>query len=317
MSITEESYEKYFETQGESPLVEDSASQESEAANNADHNPNEEVPSEQHKDNDNAVMDSQDVNNDEEYERPQKSLEDISREMENYKKGLHSERMTRKDIQNKYDDLNRKYEDLVNKISQATSQDDANELERLKKENPTAYTEKRIEELTRKIQESEKKLQAYDQQTAQQQAMQTVVNHYQTAMEEYAREKPDLSDAYTYLYNNQLKNYMLSGYSQEEAYTRARADELEVVRNAFVNERNPGEFIYELAMNRGYSPKRSESTQNNKNVDKFNSLENGQTKSKSLSGAGGSVDNGMTIERLMELDGDEFSDAFDKFMVNT
>ncbi|HNB26065.1 MAG TPA: hypothetical protein PLR41_03840 [Alphaproteobacteria bacterium] len=141
----------------------------------------------------------------------------------------------------------------------------------------------------------------------------------------YVRTQPDFMDAYRHARQARIGELSGLGYSGDEAAAITFDNELELIRNAYANGRNPAQVIYEYAVQRGYSrnagalrsPDKGQShaaapgkaPHGMSEVEKVALAARGQAGAKSLSSAGGGALGALTLEALAGLTDDEFAEA--------
>ena len=144
-----------------------------------------------------------------------------------------------------------------------------------------------------------------DEQEQQQQEMkqyQDMVSKYQVAAKQYQQNNPEFENAYTFLVNSRAKEYEAMGYNPEQVGQLIAQEEYGIVQKALEDGANPAERIYELSKVRGFT-----------NAD-LETVQRGIESQSSISKASSNPEPTSDIERLLELDGEEFSKAFDKMM---
>lgn len=229
----------------------------------------------------------------------------------NYKAAMHEEREKRKELQRQIEEVrthNQRLQDTFQKIiTQAQQQQ--------QQANAPNFDEDPLAALRYEQQKIKEKLEYQHQTEAQRQAAAEVemkrnqfLNAYRTKASEFAKEAPDFHEAYQYVNDNRVKEYMEAGYSFEQANQLLQEDEAAIVAKAFEDGVNPAERIYKLAKHRGYKqavPEQPSPTKVAEN--KLNQLERGLNASKTLSNAGGKTTSTLTLEAVAAMDDDEFA----------
>lgn len=140
----------------------------------------------------------------------------------------------------------------------------------------------------------------------------------------FSAEQPDFPTAYEHARERRIAELMTLGYGPDEAVAITFDNELEVIRNAYANGRNPAQVIYDYALQRGYkgtgsprepsgappqAPAARPGQRGLSEAEKVALAARGQAGSKSLSSAGGAAAGTLTLEALASLSDDEFAEA--------
>jgi len=135
------------------------------------------------------------------------------------------------------------------------------------------------------------------------------------------RERPDFLAAYQHARQARVSELVALGYAPQEALGITFDNELEIIRNAYVNGRNPAHVIYDYAQRHGYRGGPTvEPTQRTaagplgrgtipSEAEKVALAARGQAASKSLSTAGGGSTGTLTLEALAGMSDEEFAEA--------
>jgi hypothetical protein len=135
------------------------------------------------------------------------------------------------------------------------------------------------------------------------------------------RERPDFLAAYQHARQERVAELVALGYAPDEALGITFDNELEIIRNAYANRRNPAEIIYDYARRHGFggnrlagSPLEAGAFVPNRNgvmseAEKVALAARGQAASKSLSTAGGGSTGTLTLEALAGMSDEEFAEA--------
>lgn len=259
--LPEDSYEKYFESEGEVVPVE--------------------------------------VNDSLEYQEEEKQLDaksdqDLEQSKKNTMVPLASfikEKNRRKEMAKKMERMENTFQTIVQRMEQVDSPKEppAPSYE----EDPIgslAHNQRTLQEQVRKQQEE---LSYRNQQEQYDQALQDLVGKYHFSAKEFQTKQPDFSDAYKFLVSSKMNEYEAIGMSPQDADRRLKEEELGIVQMAISNNVNPAEVVYRLAKTRGYLRKDIQ--------DKFKTIERGIKTSRSLSSAGGTVKKNITLEQLAEM----------------
>lgn len=136
---------------------------------------------------------------------------------------------------------------------------------------------------------------------------------YQKDAVAFMEKAPDFRDAYAHLVGNMHRELELMGVGDAAVRDRMIAEkEKDFVAAALNSKKSPAEMIYNLAKTRGFSGKQPEPPDPPKEVTPEARIENirrGQDVSLSVSRAGGSSGEGLTLESLANMDEAAFADA--------
>lgn len=216
---------------------------------------------------------------------------------------LHAERMKRKELQSRL-------EQQAQKVSQMEQnwQRLAESYQRQQQPQPPSFDEDPLEALrhdteqvkqyiNQQHQTEQQRQQAYEMQNRQQQ----FINSYQESAQEFAKTTPEFKDAYSFLSESRIKEYVEAGYSHAQANQLLIEDEMAIAAKAFQDGVNPAERMYKLAKVRGYQGKPQ--------AQNLNAINKGMKMSKSLNGAGGNSANGISLDTIAHMSQKEL-DAF-------
>lgn len=135
------------------------------------------------------------------------------------------------------------------------------------------------------------------------------------------RERPDFLAAYRHARQARVSELVSLGYAPQEALGITYDNELEIIRNAYVNGRNPAHVIYDYARRHGYGggsvaePSERMAARDPgrgtipSEAEKVALAARGQAASKSLSTAGGGSTGTLTLEALAGMSDEEFAEA--------
>lgn len=148
-------------------------------------------------------------------------------------------------------------------------------------------------------------------------AFRTQVTH---SVREVMRAQPDFLAAYQHARQARVSELCALGYAPREALEITFDNELEVIRNAYANGRNPALVIYDYARRHGYrsgdpaglpngTPATSAGRGTMTEAEKIALAARGQAASKSLSIAGGGSTGTLTLEALASMSDEEFAEA--------
>ena len=134
------------------------------------------------------------------------------------------------------------------------------------------------------------------------------------------RERPDFLAAYQHARQARVSELCALGYAPHEALEITFDNEREIIQNAYANDRNPAEIIYDYARRHGYNGPPSAATSRRVDLpagragslseaEKIALAARGQAGSKSLSTAGGGSTGTLTLEALAGMSDEEFAEA--------
>jgi len=161
----------------------------------------------------------------------------------------------------------------------------------------------------------EKKLSGIEQTTQKtveerqrEQGLQQLQSAYAQDAQKFMTEKPDFKDAYGYIANSRAKELAALGYSQDQIRQQLTYEETNIVAQAFQQRRSPSAVLYEQAIARGYTPKQAAAAAQAVNpAQKLDTVAKGQATQRSLSAAGGTAGEGLTLEALANMSEEEFA----------
>lgn len=172
-------------------------------------------------------------------------------------------------------------------------------------EDPLGYLTYQNEYLNKTVQTHQKYLEQQAKLYQEQQSMSTFVNAYKASANEFSKETPDFMDAYKFLEQSRINEYMAAGYSEREAAQLLQEDEMAVAAKAFRENANPAQRVYALAKARGYSAPSDET--------KLEKVSKGMQKGKTLPRAGGkNMERGYDISMIDEMSEEEFDKFFNQ-----
>lgn len=252
---------------------------------------------------------------------------DEERHARNYKAAMHEERNRRKMIENELQNQRQVIHKMNNTFQQFVDAAQQAQLEKAQKsipnyeDDPLEYQRRSIEELqdyTLKQRAYIEQQQRHQQQMAQRAAIeQKFMGDYKNAATHFAQQQKDFPEAYRYIANQRVSEFVAAGFDESQAVRLAQEDEAAIVAKAFRDGINPAERIYNLAKVRGF--KTSENLEQNafeKIDEKISNLEKGIRMNRSLNNMGGTSDssNKLTLESLSQMDDEEFGKHWDKIV---
>jgi len=175
--------------------------------------------------------------------------------------------------------------------------------------DPDAYTKHKLEAIEKRQLADEQNRQQYAAQQKQSQQAQQFVGMYANAAKEYAKEKPDMGEAYNYAISRLEDGLKMQGYAGQALATELEKAEERVVYNAFQAGENPAARMYGIAEHYGYKQKAATKAATD---DMIGDITKKEAATKSLSKVSGGGEAPVSLRRLSELDGDDFDKAWEK-----
>ncbi len=175
-------------------------------------------------------------------------------------------------------------------------------------EDPLGYQQYQIKQLEKTIVSHNKYLtqkHEHEQRSAQESAFNQA---YANAAREFTTKTKDFMDAYKYITEARIEEHVAAGFSREKANLFLMDDEKMIVAQAFQDNVNPAERIYNLAKARGYTG--ATATNNKKLAPKnLEDIKRGLNNSKSLKSGGGELpDKEAGIEDVGDMNFQEFDE---------
>ena len=170
------------------------------------------------------------------------------------------------------------------------------------------HLEKRLNMVDQTTQQSQ-------QERVQEQQLARLQNAYAQDAQAFMNEKKDFRDAYSYIANSRARELAALGYSQQQIQQQMTQEETNIVAQAFQQRKSPSAVLYEQAIARGYSPKQAEAIaqpSNTNTAQRLDAVARGQATQKSLSSAGGSGGEGLSVEALISMSDDEYAATISK-----
>lgn len=172
-------------------------------------------------------------------------------------------------------------------------------------EDPDGYYRAKIAELETELNGIKGQGQQRQEQEEQARQSQQLIERYASDVRRFAAETADFNDAYTFLYREADKDLQARGVTDPEMRSAIlQQEEGQIVGLALREGRSPAEAIYGYAKYRGYKAGNGEN--------RLDALQKGAAAAKSLSGSKGRTEGTITLERLAELDGEEFDKAWNE-----
>lgn len=221
---------------------------------------------------------------------------------------FHEERERRKELQKRVaeqDESYKKLEERQNKILEALASRNTQPQEQ-EYVDPLVALEREVTNLKGTIQKSAEQVDTDNKNRDKEFAF---FNKYKASTDAFAKDSPDFMEAYNFLVESRKNELSVFIKDPNKLNNRLIADERSIVEEAFNNEENPGEVLFNLAKSRGYKVKAPDK--------KIEDIDKGLKASKSLGNAGGKSDNDITIENmsasdLADLSDEEFNAMFAK-----
>ncbi len=257
-------------------------------------------------------MDEQQPEPEQQQQTQQQSLE------ENFKRAIHQERQERARLQQQlqqqqqqYQAQQQQYQEQLRQFQQQQQNppEDVPDPET----DPFGYSQwqtRKLAEFVAKQQEwienqenhRRQQIQAQQQQQRQQQALSQFVGTYEQHARQFMQQQPDFKDAYKFLQENRMKEYMTAGYDWNHAQRLMIDDEGAIVAQALQRGDNPAQRVYELAKLRGYQPGGNQPSQEQ---EQLRSLQQG-LKQQGLRGGGGAVSTRRSADNVDTMSDSEF-----------
>lgn len=173
----------------------------------------------------------------------------------------------------------------------------------------------------KKIDALEGKLTTGQKQTEAQNAERSMMDSYKSEASATVAQKPEFREAYVHLMQGRIQEYKELGYTDDKEIMGLLANEEKaIVAQANKSGRKPTDVIYNLAVARGFKAAQNQQQQANAPSNAVKSdaekqleaIEKGQKASNSLTGAGGSAGEGLTMQSLADMSQDEFEKTLGK-----
>jgi hypothetical protein len=220
---------------------------------------------------------------------------------------LHEERMKRKELQARLEELEKRLKESPQPQPQQQPE--------------ITYDDDPIEVLRRENEQVKQVLNAQYQSelTKRQEAA-----YWQRVTESenaFKQDAPDFDDAVKFLADNRLEELRDIGWSEQEAAKILRDEVKWIADKAYQDEVNPAERFYNLAKRRGYAAQQPVVNDNKAAEKKLESIQKGITTNKQLPPASKSVKQDLTAEQLADMvvginSGSDFDSAWNKLFGN-
>lgn len=220
---------------------------------------------------------------------------------------LHEARARNRELRDRMVAMEARFSDVMKKLEETPAPKAPEEPIPSYDEDPAGHLKHQIETLTGKLSELEITGKQSREQDAEVQEQQRFMSRYRASAEEYGIQQTDFMAAYEWLSKDADAELKVRGYSDPLDRQRIMAqEEFALVGNAFKDDANPAERLYELAKRRGYKAEAP------KDENKIVNLEKAKGAAKTLSGTGGGTDNAITLQHLTDLEGKEFDAQWEK-----
>lgn len=177
-------------------------------------------------------------------------------------------------------------------------------------EEPNNYLKWRQDRLQKEHGELVQRAHKQDQQIKAQQEFGNFVAAYQTQATEFTTATPDFKDAYGWLMQHRDKELVTLGFKDPVQRRQImQSEEVGIVEQAFRDQINPAQRLYDIAKFRGYKmtePAKPGTPAAQANLDKERKAE---AASKSLGSVPGSPSTKLTAEVLLNMSDEEFAEA--------
>jgi hypothetical protein len=218
----------------------------------------------------------------------------------NLQAALKEERERRKQLQQKVADMEDKQTRFNQRIASAFSDEQTVQKAPVFEENPAEY-------LRDKVEKTEKSTEELSNFFKQQQTMTVLAGYGQSKINEFKQSTPDYDAAYAFARKDRVEEILeLEGCTEAEAQFRANREEVALLASCKEKGKNPAEAIYKYAKRRGYKPAEGEETSEAEQT--IDRIQKGQAASKSLSSSAGKPTAGLTMEKILAMDDEEFAD---------
>lgn len=162
--------------------------------------------------------------------------------------------------------------------------------------------------LAEKNQRLEAQVQATVQQRERDRVAQDVQQFYRQDAMQFLQQTPDFADAYQYVAQSYSNELAAQGYTPQQIQAHLMNEEARIAYECRQKGQSPSKVIYDMAKARGFGRQAPAPAAPAPTADKkLETIQRGQKASASLSGAGGSSGEGLTLEALANMNDDEFA----------
>lgn len=240
-----------------------------------------------------------------------------------FKKAYDSERAKRQELKAQYEAEQKRLKEMEALIKEYNKQQKAQEeyykqqqeLQNVpdRDEDPIAYAEHQIKNLSNQVSKQQEYLQSKAQEDQRNNALNEFMGKYVDSAQKFSANNSDFAEAYKYITEQREQEYRASGYSAEEAKQILLEEELSLVAKAYKDGADPAERIYNLAKHRGFASQ-PQQTPKSSTGNKMDNLERGIKASKTL-GTSGAMQNSpnLTLDSIDNMDFNEFDKFWEDF----
>lgn len=214
---------------------------------------------------------------------------------------LKEERERRKELQQKFSAMEEKQNKLNQRLASIFSDEETPQKAVDFNENPAEYLKNKVE----KTEKSTEELSGF---FKQQRAMTELQGYAQSSVAAMKKDNPDYDAAYEFARQDRLAEIMeLEECTEAEALEQVNREELNLTIQSAQKGKNPAKAIYAYAKRRGYKPAEGESSvsEAEQTIDR---IQKGQSSSKSLSSTSGKSPSSLTIDKILAMGEEEFSE---------
>ena len=309
-----EEEKKYFETEGEHEPETESLGQD---VQGTEDEPGEQQPSGEH---DGGPEDDTRDATDDDATSVDESDDDTADNTpkRDFQKAYNSERLKRSELKKELASQAKKTEiieqnlrQIMEKVNAVPQQQAADEpAPPDSEEDPIAYTQYQLDKLNKQVTDQQRYLQEQNQRNQTQQQYKQFIDVYTESAKEFATGTPDFNNAYQFLNDHRMNEYLESGYDKKQATEFLREDEMAIVAKAYKEGINPAERIYNIAKYRGYANKPVAAAP----PPKLDRIERGIKASKSLGSSGAmNTNTGFSIDSIDTMDFTEFDKLWGEY----
>ena len=217
---------------------------------------------------------------------------------------LHEERRARQDLQRQIAERDRQHAEQMRRVDQRLEMlSNPQRQAPTREEDPVAYLDSRIGEVTQAQRQILQQQYQRDQQFAQERQIAQVQTAVVQSAEAFRREAPDLSEAVKHLNEMRARELVTLGAPPDQAAVQAERELDQATMTWAVQGRNPAQTAYEFAKARGYTPKAAAPSPS----DKIAAQQRGVTAARSLGGGGAPNAGKLTAEALANMSDEDFS----------
>lgn len=237
--------------------------------------------------------------------KPDRSIEDLQKEIESYKTVSMKERRQRQQIESRYAQLNdtvARIQQRIQEREEAAKRGDEPQIPDVEND-PIGAIKFMQDKIARYEQQQAQEAQQRAQYDQQAQAIGRLKTHLDQADAEFAQEHPDFPEAAEYYAQIQMQGFMASGMSQDEAYRHLQAHVIDMSNRALQRGISPQQIAYDMAKRMGF---RSQAELNKPSP--LANVKAGQAAAKTMSGGGKGAKGPISFEDLSKIKDDaEFS----------